>query len=30
MKTITTIAASCPPLLERALDPDEADELAAS
>jgi len=28
MKTITTIAASCPPLLERALDQSEADELA--
>jgi ArsR family transcriptional regulator, arsenate/arsenite/antimonite-responsive transcriptional repressor len=28
MKTATTIAASCPPLLERALDQDEADELA--
>jgi ArsR family transcriptional regulator len=28
MKTIATIAASCPPLLERALDADEADELA--
>jgi ArsR family transcriptional regulator, arsenate/arsenite/antimonite-responsive transcriptional repressor len=28
MKTVATIAASCPPLLERALAPDEADELA--
>ncbi|MGH3044656.1 MAG: ArsR/SmtB family transcription factor [Gaiellaceae bacterium] len=28
MKTITTIAASCPPLLERALAREEADELA--
>lgn len=28
MKTITTIAASCPPLLERALARDEANELA--
>jgi ArsR family transcriptional regulator len=28
MKTAATIAASCPPLLERALDQDEADELA--
>ena len=28
MKTVATIAASCPPLLERALDSDEADELA--
>lgn len=28
MKTITHIAASCPPLLERALDPKEADEVA--
>ena len=28
MKTITNIAASCPPLLERALDQEEADELA--
>jgi ArsR family transcriptional regulator len=28
MKTIATIASSCPPLLERALDADEADELA--
>lgn len=28
MKTVAMIAASCPPLLERALDPDEADELA--
>jgi ArsR family transcriptional regulator, arsenate/arsenite/antimonite-responsive transcriptional repressor len=28
MKTVATIAASCPPLLERALDPAEADELA--
>jgi ArsR family transcriptional regulator len=28
MKTVATIAASCPPLLERALDVEEADELA--
>jgi ArsR family transcriptional regulator, arsenate/arsenite/antimonite-responsive transcriptional repressor len=28
MKPVATIAASCPPLLERALDADEADELA--
>jgi ArsR family transcriptional regulator len=28
MKTVATIAASCPPLLERALDHDQADELA--
>jgi ArsR family transcriptional regulator len=28
MKTVATIAGSCPPLLERALDQDEADELA--
>jgi ArsR family transcriptional regulator len=28
MKTVATIAASCPPLLERALEADEADELA--
>lgn len=28
VKSIATVAASCPPLLERALDPDEADELA--
>ena len=28
MKTVATIAASCPPLLERALARDEADELA--
>ena len=28
MKTLATIAASCPPLLERALDEAEADELA--
>jgi ArsR family transcriptional regulator len=28
MKTVATIAVSCPPLLERALEPDEADELA--
>jgi ArsR family transcriptional regulator, arsenate/arsenite/antimonite-responsive transcriptional repressor len=28
MKTVATIAASCPPLLERALDPADADELA--
>jgi ArsR family transcriptional regulator, arsenate/arsenite/antimonite-responsive transcriptional repressor len=28
MRTVATIAASCPPLLERALDADEADELA--
>ncbi len=28
MKTITPIAASCPPLLERALAPQEADDLA--
>jgi ArsR family transcriptional regulator, arsenate/arsenite/antimonite-responsive transcriptional repressor len=28
MKTITTIAATCPRLLERALDPAEAEELA--
>ena len=28
MKTVATIAASCPPLLERALDRREADELA--
>jgi len=28
MKTVATIAVSCPPLLERALDQDEADELA--
>jgi ArsR family transcriptional regulator, arsenate/arsenite/antimonite-responsive transcriptional repressor len=28
MKTVATIAATCPPLLERALDPAEADELA--
>lgn len=28
MKTITPIAASCPPLLERALVPQEADDLA--
>jgi ArsR family transcriptional regulator len=28
MKTIAPIAASCPPLLERALDSKEADELA--
>jgi ArsR family transcriptional regulator len=29
MKTVTTIAATCPPLLERALDPAQAVELAA-
>jgi ArsR family transcriptional regulator len=28
MKTVATIAASCPPLLERAIDAKEADELA--
>ena len=28
MRTVATIAATCPPLLERALDPAEADELA--
>jgi ArsR family transcriptional regulator, arsenate/arsenite/antimonite-responsive transcriptional repressor len=28
MRTVATLAASCPPLLERALDPAEADELA--
>lgn len=28
MKTVATIAATCPPLLERALDQAEADELA--
>jgi ArsR family transcriptional regulator len=28
MKTVATVAVSCPPLLERALDQDEADELA--
>ncbi len=28
MKTVATIAATCPPLLERALAPDEAIELA--
>jgi len=28
MKTVATIAVSCPPLLERALDQQEADELA--
>ncbi len=28
MKTVATIAATCPPLLEGALDQDEADELA--
>jgi ArsR family transcriptional regulator len=28
VKTVATIAASCPPLLERALHQDEADELA--
>ncbi len=28
MKTVATIAASCPPLLERALAQEEADELA--
>jgi ArsR family transcriptional regulator len=29
MKTVATIAASCPPLLQQALEPAEADELAA-
>jgi ArsR family transcriptional regulator len=29
VKSAATIAASCPPLLERALDPQEADELAS-
>lgn len=28
MKTVATIAVTCPPLLERALDQDEADDLA--
>jgi ArsR family transcriptional regulator, arsenate/arsenite/antimonite-responsive transcriptional repressor len=28
MKTVATIATSCPPLLERALEAEEADELA--
>ena len=28
MKTVATIVASCPPLLQQALDPEEADELA--
>jgi ArsR family transcriptional regulator, arsenate/arsenite/antimonite-responsive transcriptional repressor len=28
VKTVATIAASCPPLLQQALDPEEADELA--
>jgi ArsR family transcriptional regulator len=28
MKTVATISATCPPLLERALAPEEADELA--
>jgi ArsR family transcriptional regulator len=28
MKTVATIAANCPPLLERALDAEQADELA--
>jgi ArsR family transcriptional regulator len=30
MKTITTIATACPPLSARALDPDEAQRLAAA
>ena len=28
MRTVATLAASCPPLLQRALEPAEADELA--